>query len=215
MSETLARLMIGFARCKQPLKGLTGLRSAVKLTHAQESNCFLQYIVMGPEERSADAENGGPNEGRLRWGSEDQYDGPEASTPGSSEMDVRSGSPNTENGRIPLPVWLRESSKSFHWRWVPLPIRHAARAVVAWLKGPDPPQIQRITPFFPSIQEAPAKFIDTHFPKRSHKTGLLAFFYFCWLLTFSLVLNHSAQAGNIKGYGKPQPIWCGASFWLG
>ena len=168
---------------------------------------------MGPEEYSGDAENGGAHGERPSWESEDQYDGPEASTPGSSEMGIRSGSPEAENGRLPLPVWLRESSKSFHWRCVPVPIRHAARAAVAWSKGPDPPQIQKITPFFPFIQEAPAKFIDKHFPKRRHKTGLLAFFYFCWLLTFSLVLNHSAQAGNIKGYGKPQPIWCGASFW--
>ena len=156
---------------------------------------------MGPWEDSGDAENGA------------QYDGPEASTPGSSDMDIRSESQEAEQRQYPLPVWLRESSKSFHWRWVPVPIRQTARAIVAWVKGPDPPQIQKIRPFFPFIQEAPAKFIDRHFPKRRHKAGLLAVFYFCWLLTFTLVLNHSAQAGNIKGYGKPQPIWCGASFW--
>jgi len=130
-------------------------------------------------------------------------------------MDVRSlsSSQTEQNGSLILPVWLRESSKSFHWRWVPVPVRHAARAVVTWSKGPDPPQIQKITPFFARIQEAPVEFIDRHLPKRRHKAALLAFFYLCWLLTFILVLNHSAKAGNIEGYGKPQSIWCGATFW--
>lgn len=168
---------------------------------------------MGPWEDSGDAENGAPHDQGSLWESRAQYDGPEASTPGSSDMDIRSESQEAEQHQYPIPVWLRESSKSFHWRWVPVPIRQTARAIVAWVKGPDPPQIQKIRPFFPFIQEGPAKFIDRHFPKRRHKAGLLAFFYFCWLLTFTLVLNHSAQAGNIKGYGKPQPIWCGANFW--
>ena len=168
---------------------------------------------MGPWEDNSDAENGVPHDQGPPWENRAQYDGPEASTPGSSDMDIRSESQEAEQHQYPLPVWLRESSKSFHWRWVPVPIRQTARAIVAWVKGPDPPQTQKITPFFPVIQEAPAKFIDRRFPKRRHKAGLLAFFYFCWLLTFTLVLNHSAQAGNIKGYGKPQPIWCGANFW--
>jgi len=168
---------------------------------------------MGPETHGGDAENGASHERRTIWQEEEQDNGPQASSPGSSDMHMRSESSDDGHNQFPLPVWLRESSKSFHWRWVPVPVRQAARAVVAWSKGPDPPQIQKIRTFFPSIQEAPAKLIDRHFPKRRHKTALLALFYSCWLLTFILVLHHSAQAGNIEGYGKPQPIWCGASFW--
>lgn len=169
---------------------------------------------MGPEEYNDDAENGAPYDERSRW-QEEQDGGPEASISGNSDMHVRSASPQEENGNgnFPLPVWLRESSKSFHWKWVPVRVRQAARAVVAWSNGPDPPQIQRITPFLPSVQEAPVRFIEKHLPKKRHKTALLAFFYFSWLLTFILVLNHSAKAGNIEGYGKPLSIWCGASFW--
>lgn len=168
---------------------------------------------MGPENHNDDAENGALLDEQPSWQYEDREDGPEASTPGGSDMHMQSGSSDAGDGQFPLPVWLRESSKSFHWRWVPVRVRQAARAVVAWSKGPDPPQIQKIMPFFPWIQEAPARFLDDHLPKRRHKAALLAFFYFCWLLTFTLVLNHSAQAGDIEGYGKPQPIWCGASFW--
>lgn len=124
-----------------------------------------------------------------------------------------STSPDVENGQLPLPVWLRESSKSFHWRWVPYRIRQSARKVADWSKGPDPPQIQKISPFFPAIQEAPVKFIEKYLPRKKQKAALLAFFYLCWMLTFSLVLVHSNSAGKIRGYGKPVPIWCGENFW--
>ncbi|KAI4114884.1 MAG: hypothetical protein LQ338_002491 [Usnochroma carphineum] len=149
----------------------------------------------------------------------EQDGGPEPSTSASSTLDVRSrassdfGDGNGTDG--PLPLWLRESSKSFHWRWVPYRLRHFARSVAAWTRGPDPPQLQMITPLFPSIQEAPVRLIARYFPRTIHRGGLLALFIFCWLLAFSLVLHHSASAGNIKGYGKPQPIWCGASYWSG
>ena len=169
---------------------------------------------MGPENHSDDAENGALRDDHPSWQYEEDQDyGPEASTPGDSDMHIQSGSSDAGESHFPLPVWLRESSNSYHWGWVPVRIRQAARVVVAWSKGPDPPQIQKITPLFSWIQEAPVRCVDHYLPKRRHKAALLAFFYFCWLLTFILVLHHSAQAGTIEGYGQPQAIWCGASFW--
>ena len=164
---------------------------------------------MGPEHYSDHPEEG--RHTRERWEDEPD-DGPEASTPGSSLMHVESEDEGDERP-LPLPVWLRESSKSFHWRWVPARIRHTVRAVAKWTKGPDPPQIQKINPYFANMQEFLPKLIDTHLPNRRHKALLLGFFYFCWVLTFSLILNKSAQAGQIQGYGQPQSIWCGATFW--
>ena len=164
-----------------------------------------------PPFKDDNTENGTAHDEPSRW---EQDGGPEPSTSASSmQVTSRSGSPDAEDPHTPLPVWLRESSKSFHWRWVPYRIRQYARAVVHWTKGPDPPQIQKIRPFFPSIQEAPVKLVNRLCPKRIHKAGLLALFLFSWLLTFSLVLHHSASAGSIKGYGKPQSVWCGASYW--
>ena len=124
-----------------------------------------------------------------------------------------SASPDVESRRFQLPVWMRESSKAFNWRWVPLPVRKASRAVASWSKGPNPPQIQKISPFFPAIQEAPLRLLDRFLPKKKHKIALLTFFYFCWILVFSLVLHHSVTAGDIEGYGTPHQIWCGANFW--
>lgn len=114
---------------------------------------------------------------------------------------------------LQLPVWLRESSSSFHWRWVPLPVRKVARSAAKWVQGPDPPKDLRLKPFFPKIQETPVKLLDKFFPKRGYKLGLLLFLYFSWLLSWSLVLWHSASSGYIEGYGKPVSLWCGSDLW--
>ncbi|KAK2746002.1 hypothetical protein FQN55_005824 [Onygenales sp. PD_40] len=134
-------------------------------------------------------------------------DGPD----GIQELGMSGG---VESSRIlPIPVWLAESSKSFHWKWVPLPLRKAGRFTVNWLKGPDPPRILLLNPLFPTIQAAPIKLIDRFFPKRKYKIGLLLAVYFSWFLSWSLVLHHSVSGGHIEGYGKPSPISCGASYW--
>ena len=147
---------------------------------------------------------------REQW----QDDGPEPSTADSTDLHIRSSaSSDIEHGHTSLPVWMRESSKSFHWRWVPLPVRHLARHVAAWSKGPDPPQIQSITPFFPFVQEIPLRLVNSYLPKKIHKAGALFVLYAAWLLIFVLVLRHSSSSGEIEGYGLPAPIWCGANLW--
>ncbi|DAA77279.1 TPA_exp: Uncharacterized protein A8136_6539 [Trichophyton benhamiae CBS 112371] len=112
-----------------------------------------------------------------------------------------------------VPVWLSESSKSFRWGWVPLPLRKAGRATVKWLKGPDPPHNLRFEPLFPSIQEAPVLFLEQYFPKRKQKIFLLLGLYFAWFLSWGLILRHSASSGHIEGYGIPSPIGCSANYW--
>ncbi|EER41084.1 LCCL domain-containing protein [Histoplasma capsulatum H143] len=114
---------------------------------------------------------------------------------------------------LPMPVWLAESSKSFHWKWVPLPFRQAARSTVKWLKGPDPPRVLLLNPLFPNIQSIPIKLVDRFFPKRKYKICLLLAVYFIWFLPWALVQRNSASGGHIEGYGKPVPISCGASYW--
>ena len=114
---------------------------------------------------------------------------------------------------LPIPVWLAESSKSFRWGWVPLPLRKAGRATVKWLKGPQPPRDLLLKPLFPRVQAAPVKLLERFVPKRRHKIALLLGWYLCWFLSWSLVLRHSALSGYIEGYGKPSHISCGATYW--
>ncbi len=137
----------------------------------------------------------------------------EASAETSPHMHIYAPSSNVDESLLPLPVWMRESSKTFHWRWVPFRIRQACRSIVQWTKGPDPPKVQKITPIMPAIQEAPVQMIERYLPKQRHKALGLGCLYGCWILIFSFMLVHSNSAGKIEGYGKPEPIWCGASYW--
>lgn len=114
---------------------------------------------------------------------------------------------------LPLPIWMRESAKNFKYKWIPLPVRKGGRAVVNWVKGPDPTQHMSIEPWFPYIQEAPIKLLDRFAPKKRHRIFLLLLVYSAWLLTWSLMVWHNSTGGYIQGLGKPSSLWCGASFW--
>ena len=124
----------------------------------------------------------------------------------------RSGSDAPESS-LPIPVWLRESATSFRFKWIPLPLRKAGRAIATWVKGPVPPRELKIEPFFPKIQQAPIQLLDRYLPKKRHRIFLLILFYATWFLTWSLMLKHHATSGYIKGYGRPSNLWCGSNFW--
>lgn len=112
-----------------------------------------------------------------------------------------------------MPVWLRESSSSFQWSWVPLPLRKAGRATARWVKGPDPPHDLLFQPLFPKFQELPVKFLDRYAPRKAHKVTLLLVVYVLWLLPWFLVNLKSRSSGNIEGFGRPHAISCAASYW--
>ncbi|KAL3478357.1 LCCL domain-containing protein [Aspergillus californicus] len=120
---------------------------------------------------------------------------------------------DVDTGTTVLPVWLRESSKSFRWGWVPLPLRKAGRATAEWVKGPDPPYPLLLKPLFPQIQQLPARYLDKFFPKRKHKVSLLLLLYFVWFLPWTILFLHSRSAGYIEGYGRPMTLSCSTSFW--
>lgn len=131
------------------------------------------------------------------------------------DLQITSESSSSErSGPFPLPVWMRESSKSFKFKWVPTRVRQSIRAIVRWVEGPDPPRIMRIKPFYPVVQEAPVKLMDKFLPKQRHRFCLLAFAYCCWFLTWSLMLRHNSTAGYIEGFGKPRNLWCGETLWF-
>lgn len=135
---------------------------------------------------------------------DDRLDDPEASED-LPPPDVEAGST--------LPIWLRESSKSFRWGWVPLPLRKVGRATANWVKGPDPPHMLLLKPLFPRVQELPVQYLDRLFPKRKFKTVLLLLLYISWFLPWFLILLHSRSSGYIEGYGQPQTLSCSTNFW--
>ncbi|CAN9190020.1 unnamed protein product [Alternaria alternata] len=98
-------------------------------------------------------------------------------------------------------------------KYIPPRLQRIWNNVVIWVKGPQPPRPWKIHPFFPKIQTAPIQLLNNYFPERRQKIALLVFFYFCWLLTFGLVLHRSAFAADIPGYGSPVRIRCTDRFW--
>lgn len=98
-------------------------------------------------------------------------------------------------------------------KYIPPRLQRTWNNVVVWVKGPQPPRPWKIHPFFPKIQTAPIQLLNNYFPERRQKIALLVFFYFCWLLTFGLVLHRSAFAADIPGYGSPVRIRCTDRFW--
>lgn len=134
------------------------------------------------------------------------------SLPESRDLHIRSASETSETA-LPIPIWLRESANTFKYKWVPLPVRKASRAVVKWVKGPVPPIVLRIEPIFPKLQRAPIALLDKYAPKKKQRLILLVALYAAWFLTWSLMLKHHSTSGFIKGYGRPRNLWCGANFW--
>ncbi|RYN27322.1 hypothetical protein AA0113_g7614 [Alternaria arborescens] len=98
-------------------------------------------------------------------------------------------------------------------KYIPPRLQRIWNNVVVWVKGPQPPRPWKIHPFFSKIQTAPIQLLNNYFPERRQKIALLVFFYFCWLLTFGLVLHRSAFAADIPGYGSPVRIRCTDRFW--
>ncbi|KAJ4211856.1 hypothetical protein NW759_012144 [Fusarium solani] len=73
--------------------------------------------------------------------------------------------------------------------------RPAPRHPVKFLQriaGPDPPRIQSIKPFFPSVQRYPINIVDRYFANITRKVLLLIAFLLLWIIAYSIPL----YAGN-------------------
>jgi hypothetical protein len=68
------------------------------------------------------------------------------------------------------------------------------------LHGPQPPRPQKITPFFPSLQDSPAKLLDRLLPRREHQSFFLNLVLVVWLVVFLGVLT--TQLPTDDGNGK-------------
>lgn len=60
------------------------------------------------------------------------------------------------------------------------------------IAGPDPPQIQSIRPFLPSVQRYPIHLVDRYFANLTRKIVLVVAFLLLWIIAFSIPL----YAGN-------------------
>ena len=124
------------------------------------------------------------------------------------------------NGNSDLPIWLQESSSTYKWRSMPLPIRKAIRIpsrfwgfLKKWSKGPKEIRIQKIRPFFPDFQALPLKFVERCLVRRSHKILAVILYWLSYAVIFAVLLARSAGSGHVEGYGLATPVSCGDSLW--
>lgn len=88
-----------------------------------------------------------------------------------------------------------------------------AKAVASWVKGPQPPRELKIEPYLPKLQEAPIRLLDRYVPKQKHRACLFVALVAVWFLVWATMLKVYAGSGEIEGYGEPNYVWCGQTFW--
>lgn len=93
-------------------------------------------------------------------------------------------------------------------------LQHAINPFTNFLKGPQPPQIQTISPWFPSIQTYPVDLLDRYFPTRKRKVAVLTSFCLLWVLLVGSILYKSTAASKVEGTDQPiQHIDCVKTLW--
>jgi hypothetical protein len=82
-----------------------------------------------------------------------------------------------------------------------------------WLRGPKPPHVYHINPWFPRLQAAPARLIDQKFPRKGSKIALLFGGLIFWIVVFFMSLKASVAGQEVPGYGQPVKLSCHHRLW--
>lgn len=128
-----------------------------------------------------------------------------------------------ELGNVPLlPAGLdyenRESSEwDFSEEGNPFihdpPFSCTAAGFCAWLRGPTPPHVYHVHPWFPRWQAAPARLVDRWAPTRIRKIALLAGALLLWIGVFFSTLKAFTASQEVPGYGQPVRLSCHHRLW--
>lgn len=102
-------------------------------------------------------------------------------------------------------TWRKAETK------VPAPVKRWSRKAIRWIKGPEPPVLHRINPFFEPIQTSPARLV-ARLPKLV-RTCLFAVAFILWLVLFGVIISNFSLPTNLAGYGAPVRLGCAAQLW--
>ena len=84
---------------------------------------------------------------------------------------------------------------------------------VAWLRGPTPPHVYHINPWFPRWQAAPVNLVDRYIPRMGAKIALLFLGLVFWMVVFFSSLKASVAGQEVLGYGQPIKLSCNQRLW--
>ncbi|KAL3425483.1 LCCL domain-containing protein [Phlyctema vagabunda] len=100
--------------------------------------------------------------------------------------------------------------------------RRCTQQMADWSAGPVPAQVQKIQPWFASLQEAPLRLLDqyvsegrTKKEKKRYQMLLLCFVYTSWILIFGtlVVLAHTAPDVVSPFSGPTRTLGCTDTLW--
>lgn len=97
--------------------------------------------------------------------------------------------------------------------WLPPAVRRLWKSAATWARGPASPHDYKIKPFYPRVQEFPLFLVERYLTRRRLRLGLLCLFFSVWIVTFALVKRREVNSTEIDGWGDPQTISCGATYW--
>jgi hypothetical protein len=153
-------------------------------------------------------------QGNGRYSALQQHDHPDDPIDDPEQSHLLPMDDLSDDGSPPTPRFLQDQSSYKYWKWVPVPVRRVSKSALRWARGPEPPHIHTISPLLPILQELPIRLLDRYIPKRKHRVLLLVAYYFCWILTFALVMRESTFATEIEGWGSPGAIGCTNTYWV-
>jgi hypothetical protein len=96
-------------------------------------------------------------------------------------------------------------------RRLPAPVTRWGRKAIAWIKGPEPPVLHRISPLFEPVQTYPAHLV-ARLPSPV-RLCLFATAFILWVVIFGVIISDFSLPANIAGYGAPVRLGCGAQLW--
>jgi hypothetical protein len=85
--------------------------------------------------------------------------------------------------------------------------------LAAWCRGPVPPHIYRINPWFPKWQAAPVRMVERWAPRKWMKIALLLAGLVFWIAVFFSSLKASVFEQEVLGYGHPVKLSCHHRLW--
>ena len=96
-------------------------------------------------------------------------------------------------------------------RILPAPVTRWSRKAIAWIKGPEPPALHRISPLFEPVQTYPAHLV-ARLPSQA-RLCLFVTAFILWVVIFGVIISDFSLPTNIAGYGAPVRLSCAAQLW--
>ena len=117
-----------------------------------------------------------------------------------------------EDGMDRLPKFLREPPRGLRKQYLPLSLKRALYALTEWSEGPETPQIQKITPMFPSLDRLPYQ-IRSRLRAKIHPNATLAIIFLLWALLVFFDVSELMPPPILEGYGSAKHISCMQQAW--